>query len=324
MGALEAFPALAQARSRLLAAASRAAAPLGELAAIVESDPALTMALLRRAGEQQRATAVESVPAAVERLGAAGVAELARSVPSFDFFERASVWGLAPLRFRLHALAVQRAAERIACEVGYAHRPRLAVTSLLHDIGRLVLIQAHPGYPARVVRAGGTPEERLRDERRELGVDHALVGAVLLRRWRLPVRVARTVERHHDPQARGEAAIVRLADMLALYETGAPISPRQLDMVAGGLDIGPERLRRMIYEGEHQPARRRREQGCPLTKREFEVLQRLATGRVTKQIGQDLGISASVVRTHLHNAYEKLGASDRAQAVLSATRNGWI
>jgi DNA-binding NarL/FixJ family response regulator len=30
------------------------------------------------------------------------------------------------------------------------------------------------------------------------------------------------------------------------------------------------------------------------------------------------------VRSHLHNVYAKLGAADRAQAVLIASREGWI
>ena len=47
------------------------------------------------------------------------------------------------------------------------------------------------------------PEERLRRERRELGVDHALVGAVLVRRWGLPSSIAAAVERHHSPDADG-------------------------------------------------------------------------------------------------------------------------
>ncbi len=47
------------------------------------------------------------------------------------------------------------------------------------------------------------PEERLRRERRELGVDHALVGAVLVRRWGLPASIAAAVERHHSPEADG-------------------------------------------------------------------------------------------------------------------------
>ena len=64
------------------------------------------------------------------------------------------------------------------------------VTSLLHDIGKLVLVHAYPGYPRQVHGEARTPEERIHRERRELGVDHALVGGVLARRWGLPKSIA--------------------------------------------------------------------------------------------------------------------------------------
>ena len=58
--------------------------------------------------------------------------------------------------------------------------------------------------------------------------------------------------------------------------------------------------------------------------REVEVLKRLAEGKVYKQIALELALSTSTVRTHLHNIYGKLGAVDRAQAVLIATERGWL
>ena len=54
------------------------------------------------------------------------------------------------------------------------------------------------------------------------------------------------------------------------------------------------------------------------------MLRRLAEGKVYKQIARELGLATSTVRTHLHNTYSKLGAVDRAQAVLIATERGWI
>jgi DNA-binding NarL/FixJ family response regulator len=63
---------------------------------------------------------------------------------------------------------------------------------------------------------------------------------------------------------------------------------------------------------------------CPMSAREVDVLKRLAKGMVYKQIASELGLSTSTVRTHLHNVYGKLGAMDRAQAVLIATERGWI
>jgi DNA-binding NarL/FixJ family response regulator len=35
-------------------------------------------------------------------------------------------------------------------------------------------------------------------------------------------------------------------------------------------------------------------------------------------------LSVSTIRTHLHNVYGKIGAVDRAQAVLMARDRGWI
>ena len=61
---------------------------------------------------------------------------------------------------------------------------------------------------------------------------------------------------------------------------------------------------------------------CPA--RELGVLRRLAEGKVYKQIAHELTLSTSTVRTHLHNIYGKLGAVDRAQAVLIATERGWL
>ena len=43
-----------------------------------------------------------------------------------------------------------------------------------------------------------------------------------------------------------------------------------------------------------------------------------------KQIAQELSLSVSTVRTHLHNVYRKIGAVDRAQAVLLARDRGWL
>ena len=67
---------------------------------------------------------------------------------------------------------------------------------------------------------GAAPEQRLREEREQLGIDHALVGGVLARRWNLPSRIAVAIERHHAEDADGLAAMVATADMVAHYCQG--------------------------------------------------------------------------------------------------------
>jgi putative nucleotidyltransferase with HDIG domain len=324
--ALEAFPALAESRARLVSAIAGDHVAVADVVAAVESDVALVISIMRLANQAPECRGrIETVAAALEVLGHDRLLAFANEMETFDLFEGARVWDAAPGRFRLHALATQRAAERVGAEIGYRDRERLMLTSLLHDIGKLVLIHAYPGYPANVHMDARTPEERIHRERRELGVDHALVGGVLIRRWGLPSSIATPIERHHNPNAQGEAALLRLADMLAHYERSEQVSVREMLSCAETLGMGPAELKRVIYELPGAAGQRRRKvDPCPLSARELSVLQLLAEGKVYKQIAHDLGLSTSTVRTHLHNMYGKLGAVDRAQAVLIAADCGWL
>src|SRR4051812_42372084 len=214
--ALEVFPALAESRNRLLALIAEDRPSIGDVVRAIESDVALVISVMRLANgmESPKRGQVESVVTAVEVLSPTAVQRVAANAETFEFFERGKTWDAAPERFRLHAVAVQRAADRLAAAAGYPHRDRLLVTALLHHVGKLVLMHAYPGYPRQVHGPARTPEERLHYERRELGVDHAVVGGVLARRWNLPKSVASAIERHHSDDAAGDAAFVRLADML--------------------------------------------------------------------------------------------------------------
>jgi putative nucleotidyltransferase with HDIG domain len=325
--ALENFPALAESRDRLMRLVTAERISPGDVVAAVESDVALVISVLRLANQVEGRTRgrVESVVEAVELLSPESVQGLAARARTFDFFERSSVWEAAPERFRLHGVATQRAADRLAVEAGYEERDRLMVTALLHDIGKLVLMHAYPGYPGQVHGNARTPEERIHRERRELGVDHSLVGGVLARRWGLPKAVASVIERHHADDAVAEAAFVRLADMLAHYSQGGAVSPTELLKCARTIGLGPGELRTVMYDLPYPVGGRTRQiDPCPLSTREVEVLKRLAEGKVYKQIAHELSLSTSTVRTHLHNIYGKLGAVDRAQAVLIATERGWL
>lgn len=52
-----------------------------------------------------------------------------------------------------------------------------------------------------------------------------------------------------------------------------------------------------------------------LTRRERECILPLARGLTYEQIGDELGVSQSTVRTHLHHAYRKLGVRNSREAV---------
>jgi DNA-binding NarL/FixJ family response regulator len=62
----------------------------------------------------------------------------------------------------------------------------------------------------------------------------------------------------------------------------------------------------------------------PLTPREIDVLQRLAGGNRNRDIGAQLFISEETVKVHVKHIMDKLGASDRTQAIAIAVRRGII
>jgi DNA-binding CsgD family transcriptional regulator len=52
-----------------------------------------------------------------------------------------------------------------------------------------------------------------------------------------------------------------------------------------------------------------------LTPREREIVRRVALGRSTPQIAEDLNVSPATIRSHVRNAMVKTGAHTRAQLV---------
>jgi two-component system NarL family response regulator len=59
-----------------------------------------------------------------------------------------------------------------------------------------------------------------------------------------------------------------------------------------------------------------------LTRREIEVLERIATGMTNKEIGVALSISEDTVKLHVKNLFGKLDVNDRTQAVAVAAKRG--
>jgi putative nucleotidyltransferase with HDIG domain len=319
------LPALEESRRRLLSATKSAAASGDELANAIESDAGLTIQVMRAAnnggGPHGRTRGIRE---AVDVLTVDRIRRIAEGVDTYDPLERPNSLSEKHERFRRHAVATRYAADRIAELARLTDRDELAVAALMHDIGRLVLAELHSAFSDTGDR-GATPDERIRRERRELGIDHALVGAVLVRRWALSPNVAAAIERHHSPKATGHAAAIRLADLVVHYASGDPVTPNSIVEAAGQLGLERDAVIPLLYEFPHSGAElKRNTDPCPLSDREVDALRGLAEGKVYKQIASELSLSVSTVRTHLHNVYRKIGAVDRAQAVLIAHEHGWL
>ena len=117
--ALEAYPVLVESRNRVLRLFEDGEPSIGDVVAAVEADVALAVTVVRLANQLEGPTAgrVDSVVAGVDVLTPRTVLAIASRARTFDFIERTAVWQGIPERFRLHAVATQRAADRIAREL---------------------------------------------------------------------------------------------------------------------------------------------------------------------------------------------------------------
>lgn len=61
-----------------------------------------------------------------------------------------------------------------------------------------------------------------------------------------------------------------------------------------------------------------------LTRREQSVLGMLAEGKSYADVGTRLGVSENTVRSHVRSIYDKLGASSKTEAVMTALRLGLV
>ena len=87
--------------------------------------------------------------------------------------------------------------------------------------------------------------------------------------------------------------------------------------VLPGEDIASQREQ----SGDNGASRRLED---PLSEREIEVLNLLASGRTNSEVAGELFVSVGTVKSHTGNIYRKLGARNRAEALARAREHGLI
>jgi DNA-binding NarL/FixJ family response regulator len=93
--------------------------------------------------------------------------------------------------------------------------------------------------------------------------------------------------------------------------------------VAGGdALLSPTITKRVIKEFTRIPHRALPRELDDLTERELEVFRLIARGRSNAEIGQELYISDTTVKTHITHILQKLNLRDRVQAVVLAYQTG--
>jgi DNA-binding NarL/FixJ family response regulator len=93
-------------------------------------------------------------------------------------------------------------------------------------------------------------------------------------------------------------------------------------VAAGYALLSPAITKRVIKQFTRIPRHDRPKQFDELTPREQDILRLIASGLSNAEIGRELYISETTVKTHVTHILQKLGLRDRVQAVVLAYQTG--
>ena len=203
---------------------------------------------------------IDSVSLAVTILGVDGLFSLVLGMSVVRMFRDIPTRLVDMAAFWKHAIACGITARLIAIHKQYREIERFFVGGLLHDIGRLLILQHLPCHAVRTLESAVEERETLHGvENRLLGFDHGWIGGVLMKKWQLPESLIDMVKFHHAPMGAAEpseAAIVHVSEVvacaIAMGSSGELYVPSLNEAAWEALEMEPSALATIMEEAEGQ------------------------------------------------------------------------
>ena len=193
------LPEVAQELSRL---ASDPSASAQDMAHVAEADSGLAAHILRVVNSSffGFSRQISTIPQAIVVLGTHGVRNIALGLTvstlrpdlktNSQFFDVDDFWR--------HSLSVAIGSRQLARELVICDPEEAFLAGLLHDIGKLILIESCTIQYQDLITTANLNNQPLHIvEDSQLGFNHADVGFALCERWKIPESVADTVQLHH-------------------------------------------------------------------------------------------------------------------------------
>ena len=122
--------------------------------------------------------------------------------------------------FWRHSIAVATAARILSASRRDQNIEKYFTAGLLHDVGKLIIFVEAPKYALEVItKCAETNELMHKVEKSVLGFDHAKLGAMLLKKWKLPEDIVSSVYYHHMPSVSSgdivSPSIIHIADIIS-------------------------------------------------------------------------------------------------------------
>ncbi|HEB96619.1 MAG TPA: HDOD domain-containing protein [Sedimenticola thiotaurini] len=189
-----------------------------QIVALLESDTGLAARTLRLANSAcyGRAEPVSRVARAVLRVGPFDLWWLLFTTEVKNLFFGIDSRLMNMELFWRHSLFTACASREISGWHQIGRPGDLFVAGLLHDVGKLLLLQRMPVEYGALLADTDDAATLVQRERGEFGFTHAQAGGRLLAHWRMPELLVAAASRHHDASpGDGGPAVVALANRLA-------------------------------------------------------------------------------------------------------------
>jgi putative nucleotidyltransferase with HDIG domain len=193
-----------------------------ELAEVVKNDPALTGKILKivNAAFYGNPQKIASVMQAVMILGFNEITDIAFGLAAARVFDTTPSEGVIPAaRLWEHSLSTAFAAQHLSTRLLDNRDPGVFSAGLLHDIGKIFLMEQFPLVCRQALDTAREHEIPLFEiEMDVMGLSHSEIGRRLASNWNLPEAISEAVGSHHEPHLAKNhpqiAAVVGLADFL--------------------------------------------------------------------------------------------------------------
>ncbi len=245
------LPQLPQVMVELVKACNNDASSTRELTRIISTDPSLTAKLLQIMGSsyinlRQEVTTIKN---AVVYLGMDTIRNLAISSAALHFFSLSRKLPEFNMgQFWYHSYTCALMAENLAREQGLENLDEFFLAGLLHDIGRLALMQTFPQEYAPILKTGVTEKQAAEAETAIFETDTSQVSAWLFRQWQLNPLVADAVLFLHEPVEKIQGEMVHIRTIYAANQLSDPQVSAKIPELATLVDIHQVRMEQMVTQ----------------------------------------------------------------------------
>jgi putative nucleotidyltransferase with HDIG domain len=201
--AVDGMPAFPKSVQRVLELTRDVNSTPKDLVEVIDKDPVLTVKILKvvNSAYYSLPKQITSVGHAVVFLGFNTIKNLALSIAAIGMLPKSNEAGFDGQQYLLHSLATAAIAKQLALKVDDADPMDCFIAGLLHDFGKVVLAQFMPHEFRAALQ--GSQEHGISLHlalRSVLGVDHAVVGAMLAEKWRFAPHLVETIRHQYGPE----------------------------------------------------------------------------------------------------------------------------